>query len=70
MVREGLWGTSAKKAIGPDEIPAEVWMAMPDEVIQAIADAFNKELDGEGDPGSWGRVAVTLIPKLKSTDGG
>jgi len=42
-----------KKAVGPDEVPAEVWKILGDASIGWLKDLFNKVLVDGKMPGDW-----------------
>ena len=51
------------KAVGPDELPVEVWKCMGQMVIKFLTRLFNRLLVGERMPEEWRSV---LIPIYKN----
>eukprot|EP00969_Alexandrium_andersonii_P327583 14475945-Alexandrium_andersonii.AAC.1 len=62
MVSQAAASASPKQAMGVDQIPHELWMRTPDEVVEDLARIFTSRLYGQATPG-WGRVVAKLIPK-------
>ena len=63
-VKKALRKMKKGKAVGPDELPVEVWMCMGDIGIKFLTRLFNRLLIGEQMPEEW-RTSV-LIPIYKN----
>ena len=55
------------KAVGPDELPVEVWKCMEKMRIEFLAILFNRLLIGEWIPEEWRRSVLIPIYKTKGT---
>ena len=53
------------KAVGPDELPVEVWKCMRETGIKLLTRLFNKLLVGERIPEEWRKSVLILIYKNK-----
>ena len=53
------------KAVGPDELPVEVWKCMGKMGIEFLTRLFNKLLMGERMPEEWRRSVLIPIYKNK-----
>ena len=59
-VKNALRRIKKAKAVGPDELPVEVWKCMGEMGIKFLTRLFNRLLMGEQMPEEWGRIV--LIP--------
>ena len=55
------------KAVGPDELPVEVWKYMGEMGIKFLTRLFNRLLMGERMPEEWRRSMLIQIYKKKGT---
>ena len=57
----------AKKgeAVGPDDIPSEVWKVVGVKAIDWLVRVFNKLLEGDSMPDEWRQSYVTPVFKGK-----
>ena len=62
-VKNALRRMKKGKAVGPDELPVEVWKCMEKMGIEFLTRLFNRLLMGERMPEEWGSV---LIPIYKN----
>jgi hypothetical protein len=63
-VRQALKRMKSGKALGPDNIPVEVWICLGEMAIDFLTGLFNKILDTEKMPDEWRRSV--LIPIFKN----
>ena len=64
-VKNALKRMKIGKAVGPDELPIEVWKCMGEIGIGFLTRLFNKILVGERMPEKWKRSVLILIYKNK-----
>ena len=66
--KEEVWEAVNKmkngKAVGPDEIPVEVWKSLGDEGCSFLCELFNDILESESIPEKWRQS--TLVPVYKN----
>ncbi|KAF3699103.1 hypothetical protein EXN66_Car014790 [Channa argus] len=53
------------KAVGPDDIPVEVWKCLGEVAVGFLTSLFNKILDSEKMPEDWRRSVLVPIFKNK-----
>ncbi|KAK3548966.1 hypothetical protein QTP70_022654, partial [Hemibagrus guttatus] len=53
------------KAVGPDDIPMEVWKCLGEAAVEILASLFNWVLESERMPEEWRRSVLVLIFKNK-----
>ncbi|KAK3544481.1 hypothetical protein QTP86_013141 [Hemibagrus guttatus] len=53
------------KAVGPDDIPVEVWKCLGDAAVEFLASLFNRDLESERMPEEWRRSVLVPIFKNK-----
>ena len=63
-VKNALRRMKKGKAVGPDELPVDVWKCMGEMGIEFLTRLFNRLLMGERMPGEWRRSV--LIPIFKN----
>ena len=56
------------KAVGPDELPVEVWKCMGEMGIEFLTRLFNRILMGERIPEEWKRRRVCLSQTIKTKE--
>jgi ribosomal protein L20A (L18A) len=64
-VRIALRNMGRNKAVGPDQIPVEVWKCLGDEGVNMLTTLFNKILSGAKMPEEWRLSEVIPIYKNK-----
>ena len=64
-VRNALRRMKKNKAVGPDELPVEVWKCMGEMGIKFLTRLFNRLLMGEQMPEEWRRSVLIPIYKNK-----
>ena len=64
-VKYALRRTKKGKAVGPDELPIEVWKCMGKMEIEFLIRPFNRLLMGERMPEEWRRSVLIPIYKNK-----
>ncbi|KAK3574346.1 hypothetical protein QTP86_005153 [Hemibagrus guttatus] len=64
-VRKALKRMKSGKAVGPDDIPVEVWKYLEEAAVEFLTSLFNRVLESERMPGEW-RTSV-LVPIFKNT---
>ena len=64
-VRNALTWMKKGKAVGPDELPVEVWKCMREMGIKFLTRLFNRLLMGERMPEEWRRSVLIPIYKNK-----
>ena len=64
-VKNALKGMKKGKAVGPDELPVEVWKCMGEMGIKFLTRLFNRLLIGERMPEEWRRSVLIPIYKNK-----
>ncbi|KAK3511475.1 hypothetical protein QTP70_008958 [Hemibagrus guttatus] len=63
-VRKALKRMKSGKAVGPDDIPVEVWKCLGEAAVEFLANLFNRVLESERMPEEW-RSSV-LLPIFKN----
>ncbi|RXN38888.1 Retrovirus-related Pol poly LINE-1 [Labeo rohita] len=64
-VRRALKRMKSGKAVGPDDIPVEVWKCLGEVAVEFLTSLFNKILDSETIPEEWRRSVLVPIFKNK-----
>ncbi|KAK3563366.1 hypothetical protein QTP86_021842, partial [Hemibagrus guttatus] len=64
-VRKALKRMKSGKAVGPDDIPAEVWKCLGEAAVEFLASLFNRVLESERMPEEWRRSVLVPIFKNK-----
>ncbi|KAK3506315.1 hypothetical protein QTP70_016082, partial [Hemibagrus guttatus] len=64
-VRKALKRMKSGKAVGPDDIPVEVWKCLGEAAVEFLASLFNRVLESERMPEEWGRSVLVPIFKNK-----
>ncbi|KAG7497869.1 hypothetical protein JOB18_045303 [Solea senegalensis] len=64
-VRGALKRMKNGKAVGPDDIPVEVWKCLGEEAVEFLVRLFNRILESEGMPEEWRRSVMVPIFKNK-----
>ncbi|KAK3507793.1 hypothetical protein QTP70_000403 [Hemibagrus guttatus] len=64
-VRKALKRMKSGKAVGPDDIPVEVWKCLGEAAVEFLASLFNRVLESEGMPEEWRRSVFVPIFKNK-----
>ncbi|KAK3542339.1 hypothetical protein QTP86_025761 [Hemibagrus guttatus] len=64
-VRKALKRIKSGKAVGPDDIPVEVWKCLGEAAVEFIASLFNRVLESERMPEEWRRSVLVPIFKNK-----
>ncbi|KAK3571138.1 hypothetical protein QTP86_003097 [Hemibagrus guttatus] len=65
-VRKALKRMKGGKAVGPDDIPVEVWKCLGEAAVEFLANLFNRVLESERMPEEWRRSV--LVPIFKNKD--
>ncbi|MCJ8736375.1 hypothetical protein PDJAM_G00257640 [Pangasius djambal] len=63
-VRKALKRMKSRKAVGPDDIPVEVWKCLGEAAVEFLTSLFNRVLESEKMPEEW-RSSV-LVPIFKN----
>ncbi|KAK3533747.1 hypothetical protein QTP70_025045 [Hemibagrus guttatus] len=63
-VRKALKRMKSGKAVGPDDIPVEVWKCLGEAAVEFLTSLFNRVLESERMPEEW-RISV-LVPIFKN----
>ncbi|KAK3541252.1 hypothetical protein QTP86_017942, partial [Hemibagrus guttatus] len=63
-VRKALKRMKSGKAVGPDDIPVEVWKCLGEAAVEFLASLFNRVLESERMPEEWRRSV--LVPMFKN----
>ena len=66
-VKNAVRRMKKRKAVGPDELPVEVWKWMGKMGIKFLARLFNRLLMGERMPEEWRGVCLSQSIKTKGT---
>ncbi|KAK3552816.1 hypothetical protein QTP86_022562, partial [Hemibagrus guttatus] len=66
-VRKALKRMKSGKAVGPDDIPVEVWKCLGEAAVEFLTSLFNRVLESERMPEEWRRT-VWLHAQKKTTD--
>ncbi|KAK3569451.1 hypothetical protein QTP86_030088 [Hemibagrus guttatus] len=64
-VRKALKRMKSGKAVGPDDIPVEVWKCLGEAAVEFLASLFNRVLESERMPEEWRRSLLVPIFKNK-----
>ncbi|KAK3549087.1 hypothetical protein QTP70_031342 [Hemibagrus guttatus] len=64
-VRKALKRMKSGKAVGPDDIPMEVWKCLGEAAMEFLTSLFNRVLESERMPGEWRRSVLVPIFKNK-----
>ncbi|KAK3541245.1 hypothetical protein QTP86_016907 [Hemibagrus guttatus] len=64
-VRKALKRMKSGKAVGPDDIPVEVWKCLGEAAVEFLASLFNRILESERMPEEWRRSVLVPIFKNK-----
>ncbi|KAK3559452.1 hypothetical protein QTP86_013634, partial [Hemibagrus guttatus] len=64
-VRKDLKRMKSGKAVGPDDIPVEVWKSLGEAAVEFLASLFNRVLESERMPEEWRRSVLVPIFKNK-----
>ncbi|KAK3527442.1 hypothetical protein QTP86_022668, partial [Hemibagrus guttatus] len=64
-VRKALKRMKSGKAVGPDDIPVEVWKCLGEAAVEFLASLFNRVLESERMPEEWRRRVLVPIFKNK-----
>ncbi|KAK3514197.1 hypothetical protein QTP70_009438 [Hemibagrus guttatus] len=60
-VRKALKRMKSGKAVGPDDIPVEVWKCLGEAAVEFLASLFNRVLESEKMPEEWRRSVLVPI---------
>ncbi|KAK3545988.1 hypothetical protein QTP70_018944 [Hemibagrus guttatus] len=63
-VRKALKRMKSGKAVGPDDIPVEVWKCLGEAAVEFLTSLFNRVLESERMPEEWRRSV--LVPNFKN----
>ncbi|KAK3531916.1 hypothetical protein QTP70_034423, partial [Hemibagrus guttatus] len=64
-VRKALKRMKSGKAVGPDDIPVEVWKCLGEAAVEFLVSLFNRVLESERMPEEWRRSVLVPIFKNK-----
>ncbi|KAK3562813.1 hypothetical protein QTP86_009964 [Hemibagrus guttatus] len=64
-IRKALKRMKSGKAVGPDDIPVEVWKCLGEAAVEFLASLFNRVLESERMPEEWRRSVLVPIFKNK-----
>ncbi|KAK3537061.1 hypothetical protein QTP70_000280 [Hemibagrus guttatus] len=64
-VRKALKRMKSGKAVGPDDIPVEVWKCLGEAAVEFLTSLFNRVLESERMPEEWRRSVLVPIFKNK-----
>ncbi|KAK3560678.1 hypothetical protein QTP86_014529 [Hemibagrus guttatus] len=64
-VRKDLKRMKSGKAVGPDDIPVEVWKCLGEAAVEFLTSLFNRVLESERMPEEWRRSVLVPIFKNK-----
>ncbi|KAK3528476.1 hypothetical protein QTP70_000115 [Hemibagrus guttatus] len=64
-VRKALMRMKRGKAVGPDDIPVEVWKCLGEAAVEFLTSLFNRVLESEKMPEEWRRSVLVPIFKNK-----
>ncbi|KAK3516660.1 hypothetical protein QTP70_021999 [Hemibagrus guttatus] len=64
-VRKALKRMKSGKAVGPDDIPVEVWKCLGEATVEFLTSLFNRVLESERMPEEWRRSMLVPIFKNK-----
>ncbi|KAK3563140.1 hypothetical protein QTP86_016380, partial [Hemibagrus guttatus] len=60
-VRKALKRMKSGKAVGPDDIPVEVWKCLGEAAVEFLTSLFNRVLESEKMPEEWRSVLVPIF---------
>ncbi|KAK3516670.1 hypothetical protein QTP70_021990 [Hemibagrus guttatus] len=60
-VRKALKRMKSGKAVGPDDIPVEVWKCLGEAAVEFLASLFNRVLESERMPEEWRSMLVPIF---------
>ncbi|KAK3533362.1 hypothetical protein QTP70_018785 [Hemibagrus guttatus] len=60
-VRKTLKRMKSGKAVGPDDIPVEVWKCLGEAAVEFLANLFNRVLESERMPEEWRRSVLFFV---------
>ncbi|KAK3506948.1 hypothetical protein QTP70_031706 [Hemibagrus guttatus] len=63
--RKALKRRKSGKAVGPDDIPMEVWKCLGEAIVEFLTSLFNRVLESERMPEEWRRSVLVPIFKNK-----
>ncbi|KAK3512308.1 hypothetical protein QTP70_003296 [Hemibagrus guttatus] len=63
-VRKALKRMKSGKAVGPDDIPVEVWKCLGEAAVEFLTSLFNRVLESERMPEEW--IRSVLVPIFKN----
>ncbi|KAK3539428.1 hypothetical protein QTP70_007668 [Hemibagrus guttatus] len=63
--KKALKRMKSGKAVGPDDIPVEVWKCLGEAAVEFLASLFNRVLESERMPEEWRRIVLVPIFKNK-----
>ncbi|KAK3541104.1 hypothetical protein QTP86_014143 [Hemibagrus guttatus] len=66
-VRKALKRMKSGKAVGPDDIPVEVWKCLGEAAVEFLTSLFNRVLESERMPEEWRSVLVRIKEKVYRT---
>ncbi|KAK3510097.1 hypothetical protein QTP70_026828 [Hemibagrus guttatus] len=64
-IRKALKRMKSGKAVGPDDIPVEVWKCLGEAAVEFLTSLFNRVLESEEMPEEWRRSVLVPIFKNK-----
>ncbi|KAK3557745.1 hypothetical protein QTP86_000302 [Hemibagrus guttatus] len=67
-VRKALKRMKSGKAVGPDDIPVEVWMCLGEAAVEFLTSLFNRVSESERMPEEWRRSVSVPIFKNKDLE--
>ncbi|KAK3519797.1 hypothetical protein QTP70_004955 [Hemibagrus guttatus] len=67
-VRKALKRMKSGKAVGPDDIPVEVWKCLGEAAVEFLTSLFNRVLESERMPEEWRRSVLGSIFKNKDLE--
>ncbi|KAK3510717.1 hypothetical protein QTP70_015983, partial [Hemibagrus guttatus] len=67
-VRKALKRMKSGKAVGPDDIPVEVWKCLGEAAVEFLASLFNRVLESERMPEEWRRSVLVPIFRIRYRD--
>ncbi|KAK3542583.1 hypothetical protein QTP86_031285, partial [Hemibagrus guttatus] len=64
-VKKALKRMKSGKAVGPDDVPVEVWKCLGEAAVEFLNSLFNRDLESERMPEEWRRSVLVPIFKNK-----
>ncbi|KAK3521076.1 hypothetical protein QTP86_007004, partial [Hemibagrus guttatus] len=64
-VRKALKRMKSGKAVGPDDIPVEVWKCLGEAAVEFLTSLFNRVLESERMPEEWRRMMDQLSEEVR-----